>query len=118
RRRGPRSERSGDRGGPDSRRIDPRLLFEVGEAVRVRVPRTGIEHEVVKVQGIAGPGESRRTEESDRNLHVLRGWPRCRWEVGRRISAEGGPGSKTGRGRKGDVGEGRCASSRVLACMV
>src|SRR5207245_9493904 len=105
-------------GAPAARSVRPFFLVKGGEACPARVPRTGIEHEVVEVQGIAGPGESRSAEESDRNLQVLRGLPRGRGEVRRRISGDVPPGSKASRGRKDDVGEGRCASSRALACMV
>src|SRR5207245_3385242 len=49
---------------------------------------------------------------------VVTGLRRGGGKVARRGSGEVGPRSKASRARKGDVREGRRASSRILACMV
>ena len=105
----------GSGSGPNPRDVNSRLFLEVLKAIAIAVPRTGIDEEVVEVEGVPGAREPGRAQESDGDLHVLRGRPRRGGKVGGRIPSEVGPDAECARRRKDDVRRRRCAPSRVGA---
>src|SRR5206468_295259 len=105
----------GSGSGPNPRDVNSRLFLEVLKAIAIAVPRIGIDEEVIEVERVPRAREPGRAQESNGDLHVLRGRPRRGGKIGGRIPSDVGPDAECARRRKDDVRCRRCAPSRVRA---